>query len=511
MPQGATTGFNSLLAPRGWILPAAAIVAITLLAYLPAMSGGFFWDDSIFLAHYPLIKGSDVFRQFWATTESLDYFPVTYSTLWFEWRLWGDHPAGYHVINILLHAAGAVLVWRVLWRLSVPGAWLAGVLFAVHPVAAASVAWITELKNTLSLIFCAASLLAYLRFDEKAEEPGRLGDWEIGKLGNCESAKERSLPKPRTIAAPISQFPIYLFSVILFLLALLSKTSVVILPAVLLLCAWWRRGRISRKDLLRSLPFFALSLALGLVTIWFQHHNAIHGGVVRPEGFASRVAVAGWIAWFYLFKLLLPVGLCAIYPRWNVDGSSLVALLPLLLLLGGMVFLWSRRKSWGRGPFFAAACFLIALVPVLGFLDMAFLRFSFVGDHLQYLAMIAVIAFAAGILARAGGPGTSGHGTVALVAAVCVAVLAILTWRRASLYRDGKLLWPDNLATPPRPGPPGSTSAMRCPRKAPLAKPSGASTKPSRWGRTRRNATLSAATCTRRPNNSTKPFRTSVR
>ena len=419
-PRQTAIGFGSWMAPQGWILPAAAIAAITLIAYLPAMSGGFFADDYTFVVYNRPINAPDGLRRTWLTTEAMDYFPVTYSALWFEWRLWGGHPAGYHVVNVLLHAAGAVLVWRVLRRLRVPGAWLAGALFAVHPVAAASAAWITELKNTLSLVFCAASLLVFLNFDERAGP-----------------------------AFPRFQLFKYLLSLALFLLALLSKTSVVMLPAVLLLCAWWRRGRISRKDILRSLPFLALSLALGLVTIWFQRQNAIQGWAVRPEGAASRVAAAGWITWYYLYKILLPVGLCAIYPRWNVDQSRVLAFLPLLLLLGGMVFLWSRRKSWGRGPFFAAAYYVMMLLPVMGFVDMAFMRLSLVADHLQYAAMIGIIAFAGAILVRAGGTGTSREWAFLPAAAVCVAVLAILTWRQASLYSNEVLLWRDNVAKTP--------------------------------------------------------------
>jgi len=451
MPEREATGFNSLMAPRGGILPAAAIVAITLLAYLPAMSGGFFSDDYAFLPQNPLIQAPDGLRRFWLTTEAPDYFPVTSSMLWLEWRLWSDHPAGYHVVNVLLHAAGAVLLWRVLRRLAVPGAWLAGALFAVHPVAAASAAWITELKNTLSLVFCAASLLAFLKFDEKAGESEcrRFGNGEMGKVRRRKESRSRRLSPSKSPNSPISQFAIYLLSVILFLFALLSKTSVVMLPVILLLCAWWRRGRISRKDFLRSLPFFALSLALGLLTIWFQRQKAIHGWTVRPEGMASRVAAAGWIIWFYLYKILLPAGLCAIYPRWNVDGSSVIAFLPLLLLLAGMVFLWARRKSWGRAPFFALAYFLVMLLPVLGFVDMLFMGLSLVADHLQYLAMIGIIALAAALLARASSaPGLKGRAAI-LATVGCVAALGVFTRDRASLYAHAEALWQDNLAKNP--------------------------------------------------------------
>jgi tetratricopeptide (TPR) repeat protein len=407
------TPSENLIAPRRQALLAAAILAIAILAYIPAMQGGFLWDDYSFLKDNWLTQAPDGLQRFWFTTQAEDYFPLTSSTLWVEWRLWGDHAAGYHVTNVLLHAVAAVLVWRVLRRLEFPGAWLAGVLFAVHPVAVASAAWITERKNTLPMVLYLLSLLAWLRYDER------------GKRGA------------------------YAFSILLFLLALLAKTSVVTMPAVLLLCAWWRRRTIARKDVLRSLPFFALALALGLVTIWFQQHNVIRQDIVRPEGWASRVAAMGWIIWFYLFKALVPMGLCAVYPRWDVNAWSPVACLPLALVALGLVLLWARRKSWGRAPLFATGYFVLMLLPVLGFAKMSFMKFSFVADHLQYAALIGVVAFAAAMLARAaaaaGWPGRAGT----FAAAGCVVALAVLTWNRARLYANGERLWRDDIAKQP--------------------------------------------------------------
>ena len=410
----AITGREALPEPRCRVLSAVAIVAVTLLAYIPAMRGGFFWDDEVFLTHNKLIVSADGLRQFWLTTQAPDYFPLTSSVLWVEWRLWGNHAAGYHIVNVLLHAIAAALLWRVLLRLHIPGAWLAGLLFGLHPVAAASAAWITELKNTLAMALCLLSLLAWLAHDER-------GGWRS-----------------------------YLLALALFLLALLAKTSVVMLPPVLLLCAWWRRGAVSRKELARSVPFFALSLALGLATIWFQQHKSIGAGeIVQPEGVASRIAAAGWIVWFYLFKLLLPAGFCVIYPRWSVDGSSAPAFLPLALLIAVAAWLWANRKSWGRAPLFALAYFAVTLLPVLGWVDMAFMRFSLVADHLQYPAMIGVIALVSGVAASAcpasGPKGLAGK----LAAAACVAILGILTWGRAALYADEPRLWQDNLARNP--------------------------------------------------------------
>ena len=458
MKQFRITDSGSLASRRGQLFLAAVIVVVTLAAYLPVLDGNFIWDDSPLLLDNSTIKAPNGLRRIWFSTESPEYLPLTFTMHWVEWRMWNGRAAGFHVVNVLLHAASAVLLWRVLRRLNVPGAWLAGMLFAVHPVAAASAAWISERKNTLSMALCAASLLAFLRFDEKAEESGnrRLENWEIGNLKkregekNSETADFRGpdLPISHSPDFPISQLPIYLLSIILFLLALLAKTSVVMLPVVLLLCVWWRRGAIGRKDLLRSGPFFALSLALGLVTIWFQQ-KAIADAVVHPEGAASRVAGAGWVAWFYLYKVLLPAGLCALYPYWKVDGSRVLPFMPLLLLAAGAALLWARRKSWGRAPLFALGCFLIILLPVLGFLDMSFMRFSLVADHLQYAAMAGVIAFGAAILARAA-TATGGARLAGVAAAVvCVAVLGASTFRRAWIYADEGRLWRDNAAKNP--------------------------------------------------------------
>jgi tetratricopeptide (TPR) repeat protein len=388
-----------------------AIVAITLAVYVPALRGGFVWDDYGFFIDNPLIENPHGLHDLWLTTEPQDYFALTSTMLWAEWQAWGMNPVGYHVVNVLLHAGAAVVLWRVLRRLRVPGAWLGATLFAVHPVGTLSAAWITEGKNTLSLVLYLLALWAFLDYDER-------GGW--GR---------------------------YVLSLAFFILALLAKGSVVVLPLTLLLCAWWRHERISWKDIARSVPFFALALAMGLVTIWFQWHNAIRGGDVRlpGEGAASIIAASGWVVWFYLLKDLLPAGLTAIYPRWQMEGSSLLAWLPLLLLIGGLAWLWMRRKTWGRAPLFALAYFLIGLLPVLGFLKMSFMPLSLVSDHFQYLAMIGITAFGGGILGRAvAARGWTGRLGVA-AATACVAVLACVAWDRGELCGDEVRFWRDNL------------------------------------------------------------------
>ncbi len=386
--------------PRCFLL-AALIVAAALLAYAPVLRAGFIWDDDAFLTENPLIRAPDGLYRAWFTTTSPDYFPLTSSMLWLEWRLWGPNAAGYHLVNVLLHAASAVLLWRVLLRLRIPGAWLAGLLFAVHPVAVESVAWITERKNTLAMALYLASILAWLRCDGVGFHHD---DTTSTTNGSRQTAirSDHDETTNTSNATPHSTLrtPHYLLSLGLFLLALLAKTSVVMLPAVLLGCAWWRRGRVARRDLVRVLPFAAVAAALGLVTIWYQYHNAIGPHVVRSEGLASRAVTAGWAAWFYLYKALLPLKLCFVYPRWTA-AVSLLAVVPGLLFLA-MLFLFARfgPKGWGRPFLFALGYFLVTLLPVLGFVDISFMYYSLVADRWQYTALVGVVALAAGLSAR---------------------------------------------------------------------------------------------------------------
>ena len=145
-------------------LGASAILALTLAAYFPAMRASFSWDDRLWLWDNPLTTDADGIYRFWIGGQSLDYLPLTSSVFWRPWRLWGSEATGYHVVNILLHAANAMLLWLLLKRLKVPGAYLACLVFAVHPVNVASVAWVSELKNTLSMFFFVLAALVFLKF-----------------------------------------------------------------------------------------------------------------------------------------------------------------------------------------------------------------------------------------------------------------------------------------------------------------------------------------------------------
>jgi tetratricopeptide (TPR) repeat protein len=387
------------------------IILITVVAYIPAMRGGFVWNDDErgSLGRNIVLEENGLYRV-WFTTESVNYWPMVWTSYWLEHQFWGLNPTGYHVVNVLLHAICALLVWRVLVRLNIPGAWAAALIFAVHPVNVESVAWITQRKNVLSLLFFLIALLWYLRFDDSRRQA-----W-------------------------------YWAAIVAFLLAMFSKGAVVTLPVVLLLCTWWRRGTISRRDVLRVLPFFFVAVLMSGVEIWFQYTRAIGEDLIRDDTFLQRLAAAGWVVWFYIYKALLPIRLCFIYPRWQVDVSNWLTFLPDFALLLAFVVCWRYRRGWGRPLLFALACYVVTLAPVLGFVNVYFMRYSFVADHYQYVSIIAIIALvtsAVALLLRRVSSGNVWPSRV--IAAVVVLTLGALTWQQSHAYQDAETLWRDTL------------------------------------------------------------------
>ncbi len=388
-----------------WLL-GLMLVAVTIMAYQPVWHAGFVWDDDEYLTDNPTLKNlnfksADCLHQVWLTTSALDYYPMTYTMWWLEGRIWANHPLGYHLVNVVLHALSAVLLWRVFQRLKTPGALLAAAIFALHPVNVESVAWISEGKNALCMFFYAGTLLAWLKF----EDSGR-GRW-------------------------------YGLALAGFVLALLSKTAVAPLPFVLLGMAWWRRGRVEWKDVGRAAPFFVMAAALGLATVWFHSHRAIGHDVVRTDGFWSRLAIAGCAVWFYLYKAVLPLNLIFVYPRWQIDVRNVLSWLPLILLAAALVWCWHRGRGWGKALFFGLAYFVVMLLPILGFLNIYFMRYSLVADHWEYFAILSPITLAAAIIRRP------------IVAAVLLLALGVMTWKQCGMYASAETLWQTTLRLDP--------------------------------------------------------------
>ena len=401
----------------------AMIVAATFSAYFPALGGGYIWDDDDYVTANDTLRSVQGLGRIWGEIGATpQYYPMVHTSYWLEYHLWGLNPAGYHLVNVLLHATSALLLWRLLARLGLPGAWAAAAIFAVHPVHVESVAWITERKNVLSGVFYLSALLAYLRF---GFEPGET--------------------TPRN-----TRRRWYGLSLLLFLAALLSKTVAGSLPAAVLLILWWKRGRIRWADVYPLVPFFVLAIALGLLTATMEkHHVGAQGGEWNFSP-ADRCLIAGRALWFYAGKLVWPTYLTFIYPRWQIDSGSWWQYLFPGMALAVIAMLWLLGRRIGRGPLAAVLFFAGTLVPALGFFNVYPMRYSFVADHFQYLASLGLIVLAVGAGAQAvTGRGTRGRQAGVAFVACLVVVLGALTWRQGHVYANLQTLWRDTLTKNP--------------------------------------------------------------
>jgi Flp pilus assembly protein TadD len=406
----------------GWGL-GALLVAATLVAYRHVWHAGFIWDDEMHVTINPCVVGPLGLREIW-TTRQARYFPLTLTTFWAEHRLWGLNPAAFHLVNLACHGACALALWRALGLLRVRAAWLGAAFWALHPVQVETVAWVTELKNTQSGLFYLLAIISFLKWNTP-EPPGagRRGRWYGAALA---------------------------FSA----LAMASKSSTTVLPIVLALCAWWTDGRLGRRVAVALLPVLALSLASAALTLWTQHLE----GANDPEWARSvgeRIAIAGRVPWFYLGKLAWPHPLIFIYPRWAVDASSPASFLPAAASALALLGLWLGRRGTLRPAFFAFAVFLAALLPVLGLFDQFFWRYSFVGDHFQYLASMAPLALAAAAISALfrrialKRPGVRPALGTAVAGGAILLALASATTLQSATYSDIETLWRRTLAMNP--------------------------------------------------------------
>ena len=331
------------------------LAVVTMLAYQPAWHGGFVWDDAANIAA-PELRSLDGLRRIWFQPRATQqYQPLHYSSSWLQQRLMGNSPTGYHLVNLLLHIGCVVLVLKILRFLRIPGAELAAIIFALHPVNVETVAWISERKNTLSGLFGLAATLWYLKFDESRSRGG------------------------------------YALALGLFLLGLLSKTAIVTLPLAWLVILWWKRGAISlRRDVAPLIPFFSLSAAAGLMTRWVEYGNIGYKARTLDFSLVERCLIAGRAFWFQLGKVLWPSNLMFVYPRWEVNTGVWWQYLFPLALLALLGVLWSLRR-WSRAPLAGVLIYIFLLLPTLGFLNQYFFIYSFVSDHWQYLACLGII------------------------------------------------------------------------------------------------------------------------
>jgi hypothetical protein len=397
---------------------ALVLAAVTILVYQPSWNGGFLWDDDVYITNNELLTAPDGLRRIWFSLDSpSQYFPLVYTTFRIEHGLWGLNSTGYHWVNLVLHVANALLVWLVLARLKVPGAWLAGAIFALHPVQVESVAWITERKNVLMGFFFLLTLLAWIAFVD-------------GKT------------KRRWV--------FYGLALTLYLFALSAKTTACTLPAALFLILWLQHKPIEWKRIIQIIPFLVLGIAMGVLAMWWErYHQGTSRAVFTFLSPIERVLVASRAIWFYLSKLIWPSNLTFIYPRWDIAPTHLLNyawLLATVIVCAGIYFL---RRCVGRSFEVAAAFFLATLSPVLGFIMLYTFRYTFVADHYQYLACMGPIALASAGLVNFADTFKNSRSLIRGAALCVVALLATLTWRQAAMYGNIETLWRTTLARNP--------------------------------------------------------------
>jgi tetratricopeptide (TPR) repeat protein len=397
---------------RDWLAGLLLLLAVGL-AYLPVWWAGFIWDDDILLTANPCIVGPLGLTQIW-TTKAADICPLTLTTLWSEYALFGPHPLPYHLTNVLFHGLSAIVLWRVLIALRVPGAWFGAAIWALHPVQAESVAWIAEMKNTQSGLFYLLTILYFIKGLRAQPDDGRF------------------------------QFNRNSALVLLFAaLAIASKSSTVILPVVLCLCAWWIEGRRWTRCLATVLPIFVMCLVAGIISIWTQGASSLTKTDWQvTQSWPERLAVMGDAVWFYLGKLIWPNPLFTGYPKWRIDSGSWPSYMPLAAVFILLLILWRWRHGWSRPFYMGFTYFLAALLPLLGLVDFSFERYSFVADHFQYLASMGPLALAGGIAARSSIFSSSTKAWLAPVlgAGLCL-LLGVLTCRQAWFFQSDGQLW----------------------------------------------------------------------
>jgi tetratricopeptide (TPR) repeat protein len=422
---------------RTSLLLGTALVVAVVVAYVPALRAGFVWNDDTYLTENSTLDGSRGLEAIWTNPRANEqYYPLVFTAFWLEKRLWGLNPLGFHLVNVLLHAASALLLWRLLRRLGLPGAWFGAAAFALHPMCVESVAWITERKNTLSMFMSLlAALSSFAWMDARAAS---------------EKARFRRRSEPEPPLHHRRRSMLYLAALVAFTLALLAKTTASVLPGVLLVLVWWRRGRLRWSDARPLAPFFLTGAALAATTAWLERTMVQASGAEWSLDPLGRIVLAGRVIAFYASKFFWPIDLAFVYPRWTVDARVVWQWLPVIALVAVLACALVWRRRLGRGPLAAALLFGGVLFPAIGLFNVYAMRYSYVADHFAYQAVaVAAGAIAAGVATLVSGRNVAARRAAAVVGVGAVMTLAVLTASQCRAYRDSDTLWRDTLARNP--------------------------------------------------------------
>lgn len=421
---------------------------LVVLVYMPAIKGGFTWDDNGYVTDNLTLRSVDGLASIWVDPRAnKQFYPLVFTTFWLEYHLWGLNPHGYHISNVLLHFLSALLLWLILRHLLPRGAWFTAALFALHPVQVESVAWITERKNVLSAAFYFLAVLAYMRYAGLDRSSVTSGE------DSCaEKAARHGISKR-------SAWAYYVLSLFMYICALLSKTVTASLPVAILLLVWWKRPRVRKKDVVSLLPFFMIGIPMGLLTVWLERYHVGALGEAWNLSFVERVLIAGRAVWFYVYKLILPTNLSFSYSKWQVDTGLWWQYLFPLLAIALILTLALLHRRIGKGPLAATLFFIVTLFPALGFFNTFPMLYSYVADHFQYMACIGPLVMLSGIPSNlifrsesvASMPTIGRHGRILSYFVVCsvLTVMGYLTWSQAHLYDSTDVLWRDTIRKNP--------------------------------------------------------------
>lgn len=403
----ALKGSTTAGATRRWAAPLPIFIA-AFAVYIPALGGRFIWDDLYAILNNSLLVNLEGLWRIWTTVGQIaqeeHYWPLTYTVLWLEWQCWGEWEPGYHLVNLLVNAAIVVQIWRLMRRIELPGAALAALLFALHPVHVETVAWAINLKDLMATLCYLVAVEFYLIHEER-----RGCRWLIATVG---------------VAAA----------------GMLFKSTPITLPAGLAILLWYRRGRIGRRELAELALIGAVVVSIAWTDMWIN--RAILSETLEPPRLAHRLVQAGWSFWFYIRKLLWPTGLSAVYPQWKLDPGRVGEWIPLAAMAATTTVLWFARRRIGRGPLACWLFYVATLSPVLGIQYFHFLIFSPMADRYQYLAsagpFIGVGVLAGRFIASRR---FEARAWVCGAAAIALTSLATLTWQREAYFHDPEKLF----------------------------------------------------------------------
>ncbi len=433
-----------------FLIGALALLLLTQISYWPLHTAGYIWDDAGWLVHNHFAHHWRGLWSIWLNPKaSIQYYPLVFTAFVVQWHLWGADAFCYHLVNIFLQGINAILLWRILVKLNLRGAWIVAAIWAIHPVQVETVGWVVEQKSLLSAFFLFPAILAWIRFAD--------------------------LPGTRPATAPFltaREWRFYILGTLAYVLSLLAKTDACAIPVVLLFVQGWKRWPLRRRDVLLLIPWLLFGFLAALMTIHIEHGQAGAHGHIFHFTIPQHLIIAGKDLWFYPFKLFWPWPMMEVYPRWHLHHVALWQWIFPLSAFAVPLILLALSGKIGRGPFVGVAVYGLLISPLLGFIAFYTEIYTFVADHYQYLACIGIIILvtqtAAWILDQAAEPshdapadssapgdhaaqaqpGMVGHSSSRLAIAVSALVLLILgsiTWAQSEVYTPPLRVWTHDL------------------------------------------------------------------